>query len=132
MLDVRANGAFRPRMVFAYVDSAHAAQCGRFFRRNGWEVHLVADGFQAQRLVEYVGSSILVLDTGLIEKGEEQTWRQWLQNQVGLKVVLLAELCTEEAYQIQETFSAMALHSREDAVNALAATLLGEPLAEAV
>lgn len=132
MLDVRGSGPYRPRMVFAYVDSVHAAQCGRFFRRQGWEVHLVADGSQVHRLVEYVGACIVVVDTELIKDADLQIWRQWLQDRSGIKLILLAQNSTTESRRLQEAFSATALFVREDAVESLGAALLGEPLAEAV
>ncbi|MBI3411021.1 MAG: hypothetical protein HY040_22030 [Planctomycetes bacterium] len=119
-------------MVFAYVDSAHAAHCGRFFRRHGWEVHLVADGSQVHRLVECVGPSVLVVDTALIEDAGLQAWRPWLLEQGGLKVILMASECTSETRRLQEAIFATALFARDDAIESLGAALLGEPLAEAV
>jgi hypothetical protein len=52
----------RPRMVLTYTDSAHAARCGRYFRRLGWEVHLVASAAEARRLSSSLSPSVVVLN----------------------------------------------------------------------
>src|SRR6516162_587040 len=55
----------RPRMLLAYSDSAHAARCVRYFRRLGWEVHMVASGAEAQRLANQLLPHAIVLDVNL-------------------------------------------------------------------
>jgi CheY-like chemotaxis protein len=55
----------RPRMLLGYSDSAHAARCVRYFRRLGWEVHMVASGAEAQRLANDLLPQAIVLDVDL-------------------------------------------------------------------
>ncbi len=45
MVRLEKKEIYRPLLLLAYADSAHAAQCGRYFRRHGWEVHLVASAY---------------------------------------------------------------------------------------
>src|SRR3954447_4782484 len=60
--------SFRPRLVLAYADSAHAALSCRHLRRQGWEVHLASSGFEARRLVRLLAPQVVVLDTDLREE----------------------------------------------------------------
>lgn len=57
----------RPLLIFAYADSGHAARCGRFFRRQGWEVRLTRSVDEAARLAERFRPQALVVD---VELGE--------------------------------------------------------------
>lgn len=63
MIRTSTFGRYRPALVFAYVDSAHAARCGRYFRRLGWEVHLVNCASEAVRLAGAIGARVLVMDS---------------------------------------------------------------------
>jgi ActR/RegA family two-component response regulator len=53
---------YRPRMVIAYTDSAHAALTARHFRRLGWEVHLASSETDAQRLAQLLAPAVVVVD----------------------------------------------------------------------
>jgi ActR/RegA family two-component response regulator len=53
---------YRPRMVIAYSDSAHAAQTARHFRRLGWEVHLANSETDAQRQAQLLAPAVVVVD----------------------------------------------------------------------
>src|SRR5947209_20391828 len=55
----------RPRLLLAYSDSAHASRCVRYFRRLGWEVHMVNSGAEAQRLAGELMPEVIVLDVNL-------------------------------------------------------------------
>src|SRR5437763_8521351 len=55
----------RPRLLLAYSDSAHASRCVRYFRRLGWEVHMVASGAEAQRLSTELLPQAIVFDVDL-------------------------------------------------------------------
>lgn len=57
----------RPLLILAYADSGHAARCGRFFRRHGWEVRLTRSVAEAARLAERFRPKALVVD---VELGE--------------------------------------------------------------
>ena len=55
----------RPCMILAYVDSAFAARWGRFFRRQGWAVHLAPDATEARRLTRLLAPTAVVIDLDL-------------------------------------------------------------------
>jgi DNA-binding response OmpR family regulator len=61
----------RPRLVFGYADSVHAARVARYFRRLGWQVHLAGSGREACRLVHDVRPDLVILDT---ELADESGW----------------------------------------------------------
>jgi len=61
----------RPRLVLGYVDSVHASQCARYFRRQGWEVHLIPSGVDARRLALDSPPRVVILDT---ELPDESGW----------------------------------------------------------
>jgi hypothetical protein len=53
---------YRPRMVIAYTDSAHAALTARHFRRLGWEVHLASSESDAQRIAQLLAPAVVVAE----------------------------------------------------------------------
>jgi len=57
----------RPRLLLAYADGAYASECGRYFRRLGWEVQMVASGDEARALVHEYQPNVVVLDEALLE-----------------------------------------------------------------
>src|SRR5205807_8268820 len=91
------NSIYRPLMILAYVDSAHAAKCGRYFRRLGWEVHLVASAAEARRLAATVHPQVTVLDTELPDESGWLTCAKLTHEDPTRKVVLLAPNRTTEA-----------------------------------
>jgi DNA-binding response OmpR family regulator len=129
MMRMDKKGTYRPLMILAYADSGHAAQCGRYFRRLGWEVRLVASAAEARRLLAVVTPRVLVLDTHL---AGEDGWSSCAALAHGHRVVLLAPERTPEAFARLAATGAAALVSRRDPIEALAETILGKRLAEAV
>ncbi len=71
MLPMAMDAVYRPLLVLAYADSAHAAQCGRHFRRLGWEVRLVTTGAEARRLCSMCTPGAVILD---IDLPDESGW----------------------------------------------------------
>ena len=132
MLGTKRTDQLRPRMVFAYVDSAHAAQCGRLFRRHGWEVHLVAERNEIQRRVSLFGPSVLVLDADMIDRDVSQEWSSWLHAQTDLRVILIVPESSSQSHALQETLRATAVIRRSEGVEALGAALFTHRFAEAV
>ena len=122
----------RPRMVFAYVDSAHAAQCRRSFRRNGWEVHLVAKVSGVHRLVEEVTPSALVIDIALLDSAGLQEWRRWIKERSSLTVILLVPARTSESRRLQEAYLASGVLTKDEAAESRGEALLAQTLASAV
>jgi DNA-binding response OmpR family regulator len=61
----------RPCLILGYVKSEFASRWGRFFRRQGWEVHLAADAGEARRLTHSLAPTAVVLD---VEMPDETGW----------------------------------------------------------
>src|SRR5437763_8367400 len=90
---VRDNSgrATRPRLLLAYSDSAHASRCVRYFRRLGWEVHMVASGVEAQRLAGELMPQVIGLDVDL---PDESGWLSAAKIRIAppeQRVILLAD-----------------------------------------
>jgi len=64
----------RPCLVVAYADSAFAARWGRFFRRQGWEVHFTRSDAPVGRLVEQLHPAAVVIDAEVA--GAVGAWNQ--------------------------------------------------------
>ena len=132
MFTTEGNGMYRPRMLLAVANSAYAAECGRYFRRNGWEVHVVVDGAEFQQQVELYCPGVLVLDAALVDDSARLFWDEWLEDQGGLKVVLIVPKQDAKARQLQEILHASAMVAENDPVEKLAEAILGHRLAQAV
>jgi hypothetical protein len=52
-------------MLLAYADAAYASECGRYFRRLGWEVQMVASGAEARALADTYRPDVVVFDAEL-------------------------------------------------------------------
>lgn len=61
----------RPCLILGYVQSEFASRWGRFFRRQGWEVHLAANSCEARRLTHVLEPAAVVLD---VEMPDETGW----------------------------------------------------------
>ena len=77
MIGLEATRSYRPRLVFGHVDSAHAAQCSRFLRRQGWEVHLVTTAEEVHGLVHELKPDLVVVD---LELPDETGWLTCAKN----------------------------------------------------
>ena len=132
MVGLERNRGQRPLMIFAYADSAHAAQCGRYFRRLGWEVHLVASAAEARRLSQMTNPRVVVLDTDLPDESGWLTCAKITLEDSSRRVVLLAPDRTPETLQNLANVNGVALVTRQDRIELLAETILGNHLAEAV
>ena len=115
---------FRPRLVFAYADSAHAARCGRFFRRHGWETHLVASAEEARRLVDRFAPEAVVLDTQLSDESGWLTCAKITAQNPDLKVILLGSPPADLDEKLDQV-GGWSMVSHEDGVEALASEVLG-------
>src|SRR5437762_12593261 len=89
--------SFRPRLVLAYADSAHAALSCRHLRRLGWEVHLANSGTDARRLARLLAPDVVVLDTDLGEESGWLTCAKLKMENPAQKVVLVTDQLNGEA-----------------------------------
>src|SRR6516165_535345 len=58
----------RPRLLLAFSDAPYASQCGRYFRRLGWEVQMVASGAEARMLAVDYRPDVVVLAAELLDE----------------------------------------------------------------
>jgi DNA-binding response OmpR family regulator len=123
---------YRPLLILAYADSAHAAQCGRYFRRLGWEVHLVASAAEARRLSATEAARAVVLDTELPDESGWLTCAKLTQEDPARKVILLAPDRLPETGERLADVNAVALVTRHEGMEVLAEAVLGRQMAEAI
>ena len=65
---IQSDYTGRPRLLLAYADAAYASECGRYFRRLGWEVQMVAGGAEARILAAEYHPDVVVLDAELLDQ----------------------------------------------------------------
>ncbi len=126
MVELDRKLTHRPVMILAYADSAHAARCGRYFRRLGWEVHLVASAAEARKLAGNTNPRVIVLDTELPDESGWLTCAKLMNEDPNRRVILLAPERTPELMQNLANINATALVSRHDRIDVFAETILGE------
>jgi CheY-like chemotaxis protein len=122
---------FRPCLVLAYADSAHAVQSCRQLRRLGWEVHLTSSGVEARQLAEALAPAVVVLDTDLRDESGWLTCAKLLQERPGQRVVLVADAVTAEAGRFADHVGAARLVTRQAGAAALVEHVLARALATA-
>jgi len=121
----------RPRLLLAYSDSAHASRCVRYFRRLGWEVHMVASGVEAQRLAGELMPQVIVLDVDL---PDESGWLSAAKIRIAppeQRVILLAGRVDEQLCERAQSLGVAGPVRRYDGPEALAG-LVFDPLSVAV
>jgi DNA-binding response OmpR family regulator len=113
----------RPRLLLAYAAPTYASECGRYFRRLGWEVEMVASGAEARELAREYRPDVVVLDDELIDESD------WLRNaklsadNPDLRVILVADQANEQRAQ---SIGASQAVCRRDGAEALANAVLGK------
>jgi DNA-binding response OmpR family regulator len=132
MVRLEKHTVYRPLLIWAYADSAHAAQGGRYFRRQGWEVRLVASAAEVRRLLATCNPHAIVLDTELPDESGWLTCAKITYQEPARKVILLAPDSSSARFWNVANVNAAGLVTRQDRMEALAQAILGERLAEAV
>jgi DNA-binding response OmpR family regulator len=122
----------RPLLILAYKNSAHAARCGRYFRRLGWEVRLVATAAEARRLCSVCTPGAVILDIDLPDESGWLTCAKMTRDDIDLRVILLAEQRPLDYSERLAKVQAAALVTRHDSMDVVAEAVLGRQLAEAV
>jgi CheY-like chemotaxis protein len=110
---------FRPRLVLAYADSAHAAMTCRHLRRLGWEVRLAGSGPEARRLVRLLRPDVVVLDTDLREESGWLTCAKMNMEFPDQLVVLVTAAVTAQEQEYARFVGAAAIVSRSVSVDEL-------------
>jgi DNA-binding response OmpR family regulator len=81
----------RPRLLLAYADAAYASECGRYFRRLGWEVEMVANGYEARELASEYRPNVVVLATELLDESGWLTSAKISTENPDLRIILVTE-----------------------------------------
>lgn len=122
----------RPRLLLAYADAAYASECGRYFRRLGWEVEMVASGFEARELASDYRPNVVVLDVALLDESGWLTSAKISTDKPDLRIILVAEPGESSDERLQMVGAQQAV-CRHDGAEALAHAVLGrQSLSEAV
>jgi CheY-like chemotaxis protein len=132
MVRENAGRIVRPRLLFAYSDSAHATRCVRYFRRQGWEVHMVASGCEAQRLAAELMPQVIVLDVDL---PDESGWLSAAKIRLlppDQRVVLLAAEVNDLLRERAQLLGVIGIVRRAEGPEGLAALVCDQPLSVAV
>ena len=116
----RHESTGRPRLLLAYADAAYASECGRYFRRLGWEVEMVASGCEARELANEYHPNVVALEAALEN--------EWLTgSKIGsdtLEIVLVAADSTECTPDRLNMVGAVQAVRRQDGAEALARSIL--------
>lgn len=122
----------RPRLLLAYTDSAHASRCVRYFRRLGWEVHMVASGALVQRLAGELMPQVIVLD---VELPDESGWLSAAKIAIippEQRIILLAGHVNQQLRERAQSLGVAGIVCRADGPEALAPFVFDQPLSVAV
>lgn len=120
----------RPCLILGYVKSEFAARWGRYFRRQGWEVHLASSAVEARRLTQALSPSAVVLD---VEMPDESGWlaSAKLADEVpGVKILLVGSRAPQRTDDVHEVGAAAWL-GRDDHPEVALDELIGRRLVTA-
>jgi ActR/RegA family two-component response regulator len=122
MIGVKHN---RPRLLLGYADSAHASQCARYFRRQGWEVHLIPSGVDTRRLALENAPRLVILDTELPDESGWLTAAKILLDRPEQKIFLVGPERTASNERFASFLGAAGYLARDESPMALAEEVLG-------
>jgi DNA-binding response OmpR family regulator len=123
----------RPRLLLAYADAAYASECGRYFRRLGWEVEMVASAAEARDRASAYRPNVVVLDAELLDESSWLTSVKISIESPDLRIILVGEDDANSMEDRLHTVGADRLVSRAAGAEALAMVVLGQAsLSEAV
>src|SRR5262245_2040350 len=112
-------GNERPKLLLVYANSVHAAQCSRYLRRQGWDVHLSPSCDEARRQAEALAPAAVVLDA---DAPAWQSCAQQIHGQMGTTIVIVAANA-DVAKDWSHTKGTTAFVNRDGGPQALAAQL---------
>lgn len=116
----------RPRLLLAYSDPAYASRCGRYFRRLGWEVRMVASGGEARRQVPEFHPTFMVIDSDLPDETGWLTCAKVLMDRPQMKVILQVPERDGETNRFMKFVQLDGVVLRKDGVEGLADAVLGQ------
>ena len=119
--------------MLAYADASYASQCGRYFRRLGWEVQMVAGGADARNLAAEYQPDVVVLDAELLDESGWLTSAKISTENPDLRIILVTSKSTDDLRDRLPMVGAEKSVRRNDGAEGLAHAVLGKAmLSEAV
>jgi DNA-binding response OmpR family regulator len=118
----------RQRMLLAYADAAYASECGRYFRRLGWEVQMVGSGIEARLFADEYRPDVVVLDAELLDESGWLTSAKISNANPEMHIILVANDWTPSMQDRAEMVGAEQCLSRKDGAERLAMSILGKPV----
>ncbi len=115
----------RPRLLLAYADPAYASDCGRYFRRLGWEVQMVASGAEARQLASEYQPNVVALDAELLDESGWLTSAKISTENPDLGIILVTDEETESTPHRLHMVGATQSVRRADGAEALGHAVLG-------
>lgn len=115
----------RPRLLLGYADSAHASHCARYFRRHGWEVHLIPSGVDTRRLILDFDPRVVILDTDLPDESGWLTAAKILLGRPEQRVFLVGPERNTSNERFASFLGAAGYFAREESPAALTEEVLG-------
>jgi DNA-binding response OmpR family regulator len=128
MKSERFENGNRPSLLLAYTDGAYASQCGRYFRRLGWEVHMVSSVTEARELARQIHPDVIAVDNALLDQSGWVTGARRSLENPNLRIVLVADRRTSELGARLRMVGAEKAVYREDGAQALVETILGKTM----
>jgi DNA-binding response OmpR family regulator len=119
-------------LLLAYADAAYGSECGRYFRRLGWEVEMVASGYEARELAGEYHPNVVVLDVALLDESGWLTSAKISTENPDLRILLITERGETSDERLHMVGADQAV-CRRDGAEALAHAVLGRvSMSEAV
>jgi DNA-binding response OmpR family regulator len=118
--------------LLAYTDPVYASECGRYFRRLGWEVQLVASGAEARVLAHQFHPDVVALDADLLDESGWLTSAKISTENPSLSIILVAGPTTDCTTDRLHMVGAEQFVRRADGAEALAHAVLGPTALSAV
>jgi len=115
----------RPRLLLAYSDPAYASECGRYFRRLGWEVQMVASSAEARLLATDYHPDVVALDADLLDESGWLTSAKISTENPSLGIILIVGPTTECSDDRLQMVGAEHAVRRTGGAEALAHVVLG-------
>jgi DNA-binding response OmpR family regulator len=115
----------RPRLLLGYVDSVHASQWARYFRRQGYSVHLIPSGVDTRRLALDSPPRVVILDTELPDESGWLTAAKILLDRPEQMVFLVGPERTDANERFASYLGAAGFLTRDESPVALVEEIFG-------
>lgn len=122
---IKIANHLRPLLLLGYADSAYAARVSRYFRRHGWEVHLVTSGMEVRRLVRFLTPAAVVLEVDLPGESGWLTAAKLRLDQPAQQILLVGDGLPEN-HRFAAFIGASRLLTHRDGPAALFDAILGD------